>query len=179
MLFFTVQSWLCWFKQCGEMLQCPHVVAEWAVKLRGWALWLAGSSLPYINNKSYNKVKTVTKTYLCTYQDWLSRWQKKATQVMYQFMRLFVRVVSDFICQVPLQFLIYWHSFNFSFTTHIQYNTQGCSPTQGVASINKKNQYSAAEMTCFCKPTWKLAPPLFPQQKTIVFFPTGFCIDAI
>lgn len=60
-LFFTVHSWFCWFKQCGEMLQCPQVVAKWAVKLRGRALWLAGSSLPYINNNSYNKIKTVTK----------------------------------------------------------------------------------------------------------------------
>lgn len=39
----------------------PHVVTKWAVKLRGWALWLAGSSLPYINNNSYNKIKIVTK----------------------------------------------------------------------------------------------------------------------
>lgn len=46
-LFFTVHSWVCLFKQCGEMLQYPLVAAEWAVKLRGWALWLAGSSLPY------------------------------------------------------------------------------------------------------------------------------------
>lgn len=87
-LFFTVHSWFCWFKQCGEMSQCPHVVAEWAVKLRGWALWLAGSSLPYINNNSYNKIKTVTKCYICTNQDSLSTWQK-ATQVMYQLIDCF------------------------------------------------------------------------------------------
>lgn len=48
-------------KQCGEMSRCPHVVAAWAVKLREWALWLAGSSFPFINNKCYHKIKTVTK----------------------------------------------------------------------------------------------------------------------
>lgn len=33
-LFITVDSWFCLFKQCGEMSQCPHVVAAWAVKQR-------------------------------------------------------------------------------------------------------------------------------------------------
>lgn len=96
-LFFTVHSWFCWFKQCGEMLQCPHVVAKWAVKLRGWALWLAGSSLPYINNNIYNKIKTVTK---CSHKSeqtlQLTEGYTSHVPVM------FLRVVSDFICQVRL-----------------------------------------------------------------------------
>lgn len=48
-------------KQCGEMSRCPHVVAAWAVKLREWALWLAGSSFPFMDNKCRHKIKTVTK----------------------------------------------------------------------------------------------------------------------
>lgn len=48
-----------------------------------WALWLAGSSFPFINNKCYHKIKTVTKRRLCTNQDSLSRCQK-ATHVMHQ-----------------------------------------------------------------------------------------------
>lgn len=70
-----VASTLCCSSQCilgsvdsnsvEKKLQCPHVVAEWAVKLRWWALWLAGSSLPYINKnqtqKQTNNNKTVTK----------------------------------------------------------------------------------------------------------------------
>lgn len=118
-LFFTVHSWFCWFKQCGEMSQCPHVAAEWAVKLRGWALWLAGSSLPYMNNNRYNKIKTVTKQFLCTNQGSLSRWQKATSHV--SVMRLFLRVVSDFICQDHL-----WSTltlFNSSLTSHIQHST--------------------------------------------------------
>lgn len=78
-----VASTLCCSSQCilgsvdsNSVEKCrnaPMWFAEWAVKLRGRALWLAGSSLPYINNNSYNKIKTVTKRYLCTNQDSLSR----------------------------------------------------------------------------------------------------------
>lgn len=115
-LFFTVHSWFCWFKQCGEMLQCPHVAAKWAVKLRGWALWLAGSSLPYINNNSYNKIKTVTK---CSH---------KSEQTL--------QMTEGYTSHVPVTFLkssvwLYLSSpsfilnlLNYSLTSHIQNNTR-------------------------------------------------------
>lgn len=96
-------------KQCGEMSRCPHVVAAWAVKLREWALWLAGSSFPFINNKCYHKIKTVTKRRRCTNQDSLSRCQK-ATHVMHQlgdpsfvFGLLFFFISLSDNCQVRTQ----------------------------------------------------------------------------
>lgn len=120
-LFFTVHSWFCWFKQCGEMLQCPLVVAEWAVKLRGRALWLAGSSLPYINNNSYNKIKTVTKCYLCTNQDRLPRRLHKSCT---SYETDFKGSVWLYLSSPSLIFNLLWRFFNYSLTSHAQYNTQ-------------------------------------------------------
>lgn len=130
-------------KQCGEMSRCPHVVAAWAVKLREWALWLAGSSFPFMDNKCHHKIKTVTKRRLCTIQDSLSR-RLKATHVMHQLGDplgfLFFSCRSG-NCQVhthlwpPTQKCFVW---NDPPHTNVQTNTHTRSHT-GIASINKRD----------------------------------------
>lgn len=120
-LLFTVHPWFCWFKQCGEMLQCPYVVAEWAVKPRGRALWLAGSSLPYINNNSYNnKIKMVTKCYqMGTDSPGDRRLQESCTR-----MRLFKGSVWLQLSSPSLILQLFHHLINYSFTLRTQNHTQ-------------------------------------------------------
>lgn len=111
-LIFTVKSWFCWIKQCGETSQCPHVVAEWAVKLRGWALWLAGSSLPYINNYRYNRLKR----FLCTNQD--SSGDRRLHKSCTSFETVFKGSVWLDLSSPSLILNLLGH---FSFTSHILY----------------------------------------------------------
>lgn len=139
---FTVQSWFCWFKQCEEMSNCPRVAAEWAVKPRGWALWLAGSSLPYINN---NKIKTVTKSYLCTNQDRLQvtdGYKSCASNETVFKDSVWLLSSPSLILKSTLTFVSTVHSHTYStIHTHSSACIQTCATTQRIASkdLNKKN----------------------------------------
>lgn len=153
-------------KQCGEMSRCPHVVAAWAVKLREWALWLAGSSFPFMDKKCHHKINTVTKTTSLhtsgqslpvsegyTRHAPIRRYFAIGLLFFFTSCLASAKSILNFDLLLRHVFCSTSHSGHTNIQTNTHTHAHVCILAQGIASINKRDaarEFAPRQQLCFC-----------------------------